>query len=92
MKVSVRIRALLLALVMLLISSYGSLYAFADEYSSKQKLSVSVGIEALRAEFDSGNASEANGYALDYSYYSPVGENDTKKIPSCNFFARNRSR
>ncbi len=47
----------------------------------KAALSVSSGIEALRDEFSIDTAPEADGYALDYAYYSPVGEGDTSKYP-----------
>lgn len=47
----------------------------------KTALPVSAGIGALRSEFSEAVADEAGGYALDYCYYSPVGENDTAKYP-----------
>lgn len=50
-----------------------------DAYVPKTALSVSAGIEALRGQFESGVAPETDGFALDYEYYSPVGENDTNK-------------
>lgn len=47
----------------------------------KQALSKNAGIEALRDEFQLDTAPEADGYALDYAYYSPVGKNDNGKYP-----------
>ncbi len=47
----------------------------------KAALPVSSGIQALRNEFDSDVAPKAGGYALDYCYYSPVGNNDNTKYP-----------
>lgn len=57
--------------------------ASASESSSSRKtsLSSSVGIQALRDEFESDTAPKAGNYALDYCYYSPVGENDNTKYP-----------
>ncbi len=49
--------------------------------SRKEALPTSAGIQALRDEFESDVAPEAGGYALDYCYYSPVGENDNTKYP-----------
>lgn len=39
------------------------------------------GKEALIAQFESGVGPETDGYAVDYRYYSPVGENDDAKYP-----------
>ena len=47
----------------------------------KTALPTSAGIGALRSEFSEAVADEAGGYALDYCYYSPVGQNDTSKYP-----------
>lgn len=47
----------------------------------KTALPVSAGINALRDEFDIDTAPEADGYALDYAYYSPVGNDDSTKYP-----------
>ncbi|MBQ5824068.1 MAG: hypothetical protein IIW48_04605 [Clostridia bacterium] len=49
--------------------------------SRKAALPTSAGIQALRDEFESDVAPEAGGHALDYCYYSPVGENDDTKYP-----------
>lgn len=86
-----RICALILAVTVLLGGSFAGqslcgLIAAAEDvtesaYVPKAKLPTSSGIEALRNEFESGTASEAYGYQLDYTYYSPVGTNDTQKYP-----------
>lgn len=47
----------------------------------KEALPTSAGIEALRDEFDGDVAPRAEGFALDYTYYSPVGEEDDTKYP-----------
>ncbi len=47
----------------------------------KETLPTSAGIQALRNEFESAVGPKSNGYALDYCYYSPVGENDSTKYP-----------
>ncbi len=44
-------------------------------------LSKEGGIEPLKALFFQGEGPEVNGYTVDYSYYSPVKENDTAKYP-----------
>ncbi len=51
------------------------------ESARKEALPVSSGIQALRDEFESDVAPKAGDYALDYCYYSPVGENDDTKYP-----------
>lgn len=58
-----------------------SLAVFAGAAGSKTALSKSAGIEALRNEFVGDKAPEADGYALDYEYYSPVGKSDDTKYP-----------
>ncbi len=72
-KKSVAIISLLCILVSSVAMSVGA--------SSKVTLPTSAGIEALRAEFESGVAPEAGGYALDYCYYSPAGKSDSEKYP-----------
>ncbi|MBR3753628.1 MAG: hypothetical protein IKK49_00805 [Clostridia bacterium] len=47
----------------------------------KEALPTSAGIKALRDEFEIDRAPEAEGFALDYAYYSPVGEEDDTKYP-----------
>lgn len=49
--------------------------------NTKQALPLSAGLEALRGQFEHGVADECDGYTLDYTYYSPVGENDSEKYP-----------
>ena len=55
--------------------------SFASDSGSKQALPLSAGIEALRGQFEAGVSSGEEGEALDYRYYSPVGENDSSKYP-----------
>ncbi len=43
--------------------------------------SIEGGIEPLKAEFKAGEGPEANGYTVDYSYFSPVKSNDATKYP-----------
>ncbi len=54
---------------------------FAGAADRKTALSTAAGIQALRNEFDSDKAPKAGGYALDYCYYSPVGDDDDTKYP-----------
>lgn len=44
-------------------------------------LSFDSGIEALRAEFVAGEGPVEGKFSIDYSYFSPVKENDTTKYP-----------
>lgn len=53
----------------------------AKTSNRKNALPTSSGIQALRDEFESDVAPESGGEALDYAYYSPVGENDDTKYP-----------
>lgn len=69
------ISALLAALILVFSVS------ISPSAAPKEALPVSAGIEALRGQFKSGIAPEANGYALDYEYYSPAGKNDNTKYP-----------
>jgi predicted peptidase len=48
---------------------------------TKKALPLSAGLEALRGQFESGVTDECDGYALDYTYYSPAGKNDNEKYP-----------
>lgn len=48
---------------------------------TKTALPIDVGLEMLRQQFEYGVSDECNGYALDYHYYSPAGENDREKYP-----------
>lgn len=65
--------------VVILVSSF-VICANAED-KTKAALPLSVGIEALRDQFESGKADECDGFALDYCYYSPAGENDNEKYP-----------
>ena len=58
-----------------------SLCVGASAADRKQALPTSAGIAALRNEFETDVAPEAEGFALDYCYYSPVGEDDDTKYP-----------
>ncbi|MBQ3086891.1 MAG: hypothetical protein IJC45_06110 [Clostridia bacterium] len=58
-----------------------SFSVFVSARERKTALPTSAGIQALRNEFDSDVAPKSDGYALDYCYYSPVGENDNTKYP-----------
>lgn len=49
--------------------------------ATKKALPLSAGIKSLRNQFESGVASKAGDYALDYSFYSPVGKSDNQKYP-----------
>ena len=44
-------------------------------------LSMADGVEALKAEFVAGEGPVEGKYSIDYSYFSPVKENDTTKYP-----------
>ncbi len=48
---------------------------------TKKALPLSAGLEALRGQFETDVADECDGYALDYCFYSPAGENDKEKYP-----------
>lgn len=43
--------------------------------------SMSGGIDALKAGFKAGEGPVEGDFSIDYSYYSPVKENDSKKYP-----------
>lgn len=58
-----------------------SLGVIAGASGRKAALPASAGINALRNEFVGDVAPKADGYALDYEYYSPVGKNDDGKYP-----------
>ena len=76
---SLRLTAILTALL-LCFTSHGMLFASASD-NTRVALPLSAGVEALRGQFELDVSEECNGYALDYAYYSPVGENDTEKYP-----------
>lgn len=48
---------------------------------SSNALSLDGGIDALKNEFNAGEGPVVNGYSVDYSYFSPVEENDATKYP-----------
>lgn len=48
---------------------------------SATALSMAGGVEALKAEFVAGEGPVEGDYSIDYSYFSPVKENDTAKYP-----------
>lgn len=48
---------------------------------SANALSMEGGVEALKAEFAAGEGPVTGDYSIDYSYFSPVKENDTTKYP-----------
>lgn len=48
---------------------------------SVSALSINEGIDALRAQFLPGEGPVADGYSVDYRYFSPVKEGDTNKYP-----------
>lgn len=71
-----RILALLLSLALLLGVLPAGAFA-ADEGA----LPLSAGLEALQGQFVRGDGPETNGYSLDYRYYSPAKDGDTRKYP-----------
>ncbi len=42
---------------------------------------IEDGLESLKAQFIAGEGPKAGEYSVDYRYYSPVKENDSKKYP-----------
>lgn len=71
-----KIIAVVLSLMMLMGTL--TLFAFAKEETA---LPLSSGLEALQNQFRKGVGPETDGYAVDYRYFSPAGENDTTKYP-----------
>ncbi len=65
--------------VLLIFTCFQSM-SFAEKIP-KEALPVSVGVENLRAQFESDVGPKSGGYALDYKYYSPVGIEDDTKYP-----------
>ncbi len=49
--------------------------------TSATALSIEGGVEPLKAEFVAGEGPVEGKYSIDYSYFSPVKENDTTKYP-----------
>ncbi len=58
-----------------------SICASGVNAATRSALPTSAGLSALRGQFSSGTAPRTEGFALDYKYYSPVGNNDGKKYP-----------
>jgi len=69
-------KILSLALSLLMLMGICSLASFA-----KEPLSLSAGLDELEKQFEPGQGPEAEGYAIDYRYFSPVKENDTAEYP-----------
>ncbi len=63
----------LLCALFIMLTSLG-LTAFAAE-------PYSAGLEVLKTQFTEGKGPETEGFAIDYLYFSPAGENDTAKYP-----------
>lgn len=70
MKTAKKIAAAILAIVL-------ALGASACAYA----LSVDGGIKPLKDLFNAGEGPVTDGYSIDYSYFSPVEENDATKYP-----------
>ncbi len=66
-----KITAIVLSLVML----------FGVTAVSSSAVSVNDGLETLQGQFQKGVGPETEGYAIDYRYFSPVGEKDNTKYP-----------
>lgn len=58
-----------------------SLTIFLGISVSSNALSVEGGIEPLKNQFVAGEGPVVDGYSVDYSYFSPVDENDATKYP-----------
>lgn len=71
-----KLLAFILSLVMLM-----SVAVFVGSAKEETSLPLSEGIEKLQSQFQKGVGPEIEGYAIDYRYYSPAGENDTEKYP-----------
>ena len=51
-------------------------------FAANGGVSINAGADALRAQFQSGKGPKKDGYAIDYSYFSPVnGSGDDTKYP-----------
>ncbi len=48
---------------------------------SVSALSIDGDIEEIKAQFEAGEGPVCGNYSVDYRYFSPVKENDTKKYP-----------
>jgi len=58
-----------------------SLTLFFSFIVSSNALSIEGGIDLLKNEFVADEGPIVNGYSVDYSYFSPVKENDATKYP-----------
>ncbi len=70
-----------LSFIMAVLMCLTSLSVCAFAASRKPALPTSYGIAALRNEFSRDKAPKAGNHALDYCYYSPVGNRDKTKYP-----------
>lgn len=68
-------RAIALVLSIIMLMSATMLFA------SAKGVTMADGLEALQGQFVYGVGPETEGYAIDYRYFSPVGENDSTKYP-----------
>ncbi len=71
----------MIALVMAVVMCLTSISVCALAAGRKPALPTSYGITALRNEFSHDKAPNAGNHALDYCYYSPVGNRDKTKYP-----------
>lgn len=71
-----RFFAFVLSLVMIF-----SAVVFSSSAKEETSLPLSEGIENLQQQFQKGVGPEIDGYAIDYRYYSLVGQDDTTKYP-----------
>ena len=58
-----------------------SLALFLGISVSSNALSIEGGVEPLKNQFESAEGPAVDGYSVDYSYFSPVEENDATKYP-----------
>jgi len=71
-----KILAVILSAILLM--SIGTTLVSAE---GRKPASLDDGEEALISQFEYGIGPEIDGHAIDYRYYSPVGENDNTKYP-----------
>lgn len=65
-----------LAMTVLMLTGILSTVSFA-----KEPLALEAGLDELCEQFEKGKSPEADGYSIDYRYFSPVKEDDTTKYP-----------
>lgn len=58
-----------------------SLALFLGISVSSNALSIEGGVEPLKNQFEAAEGPAVDGYSVDYSYFSPVEENDATKYP-----------